>query len=161
VANRTNRTPEKDAKFFAALSAGKTVQKALSASGYKRQTVYDWRASDEEFRRQWDEATQQAVELMEAEADRRAIIGVVKPLMYQGAKVGAVREYSDTLLMFRLKALKLEKYRENVRQELTGPDGRPFLQPQHVPPSTMAEAAIILEQIRANGYSNGHTRANS
>ena len=51
--------------------------------------------------------------LLEAEADRRAVEGVVKPLFYKGQRLPVeVREYSDVLLMFRLKALRPEQYRE-------------------------------------------------
>jgi hypothetical protein len=123
---RTTRTSKKDDIFFAVLSSGKTVQEALGAVGYHRQRVYEWRSADEEFRRRWEEAVDQAVELMEAEADRRTLEGVVKPVMYQGEKVGEVREYSYTLLIFRLKALRPSVYRENIRQEITGAGGGPI-----------------------------------
>jgi hypothetical protein len=126
MANRTKRTLVKDSKFFATLAKGETVEKALRASGYKRVAVYEWRSADEEFRRRWEEAVDQAVELMEAEADRRTLEGAVKPVMYQGEKVGEVREYSYTLLIFRLKALRPSVYRENIRQEITGAGGGPI-----------------------------------
>jgi hypothetical protein len=38
------------------------------------------------------------------EAVRRAKDGYIKPVFHQGVKVGEVREYSDVLLMFMLKA---------------------------------------------------------
>jgi hypothetical protein len=123
---RTKRTSKKDDEFFALLSSGKTVQGALRATGYKRQRVYEWRTADEGFRRRWAEAIDQAVELMEAEADRRALEGVPKPIMYQGEQVGEVRGYSDVLLMFLLKALKPSVYREHIRQEITGAGGGPI-----------------------------------
>lgn len=40
-------------------------------------------------------------------------------------KVAAVREYSDTLAIFLLKAHDPERYRENSRMELTGANGGP------------------------------------
>jgi hypothetical protein len=126
MANRTKRTLKKDDKFFDALGKGNPVEKALQASGYKRVAVYEWRAKDEEFRRKWDEAIDEAVELMEAEADRRALEGVKKPIMYQGEQVGEIREYSDVLLIFRLKALRPDRYREHIRQELVGAGGDPI-----------------------------------
>jgi hypothetical protein len=39
--------------------------------------------------------------------------------------VATVKEYSDTLAIFLLKAHKPEKYRENTRMELTGANGGP------------------------------------
>jgi hypothetical protein len=154
VANRTNRTAKKDGQFFAALACGRPVREALAASGYARTQVYAWRKAEADFGVMWDDAEREAVELMEAEADRRAVQGVSKPVFYQGqpsglwldaagnpvpanAKAGDgtslavtfqpwdVREYSDTLLIFRLKALDPEKYRERTATVLTGKDGGP------------------------------------
>jgi hypothetical protein len=53
----------------------------------------------------WDDAIAEYVEKMESEADRRAIEGTNKPVFYQGEQCGVIREYSDSLLMFRLKRL--------------------------------------------------------
>ena len=51
------------------------------------------------------------IEKLEAEADRRGVKGVVKPVLYKGKVVGSIREYSDALLMLRLKALD-PRYRD-------------------------------------------------
>ena len=51
--SRTVRTVKKDRKFFGALAGGFPVQAALNASGYKRETVYNWRRDDEPFRQRW------------------------------------------------------------------------------------------------------------
>ena len=123
MANETCKTKEKDEKFFATLAKLGTVGAACQAARYSRATVYRWRKEDEEFRRRWDEADEQYVELMEHEADRRAVKGTSRPVFYKGEKVGQVREYSDTLLMFRLKAKRPGVYRENSSVELTGKDG--------------------------------------
>ncbi len=54
-------------------------------------------------------------DILEAEAFRRAVEGVEKPVgWYKGEPGGYVREYSDVLLMFQLKALRPEKCRERV-----------------------------------------------
>ena len=50
------------------------------------------------------------------EADRRAKDGVLKPVFYKGEIVGSIPQYSDNLLMFRLKALRPDKYRERFIQ---------------------------------------------
>ena len=57
-------------------------------------------------------AEQVYVEKLEAEADRRGMEGIEKPIYYKGERVDAVREYSDNLLMFRTKKLRPE-YRDN------------------------------------------------
>jgi hypothetical protein len=107
-----NRTTEKDDAFFSALSVGKPPGASALAIGYTLSAVTELRKSDADFAKRWKEADDLAVERMEAEADRRAVEGNDKPIYYQGEKCGEVREYSDTLLIFRLKARRPEVYRE-------------------------------------------------
>jgi len=78
------------------------------------------------FAAAWDEALEIATGSLELEARRRAQKGVLEPVYYKGKKVGAVRKYSDTLLIFLLKAHRPDKYRDNVRHEVTGKDGSPI-----------------------------------
>ena len=65
------------------------------AGRLSRAIVYRRRARNPEFSAKWGEAVDQAVELLEAEARRRAAVGVEEPVYYQGAVVGHVRKYSD------------------------------------------------------------------
>lgn len=120
MANRTRRTAKKDEKLFAALATGETVGVACKAAGYSRRSVYEYRNEDEEFARRWQEADDEAVELMEAEADRRATKGTLKPVFYLGVKCGEIREFSDTLLIFRLKAKRPDLYRERASIDHSG-----------------------------------------
>ena len=113
MANRITRTDKKDEKFFKALAEGAAVGTACAEAGYKRRTVYDYRAGCEEFSNRWDEAVETAVELLEVEADRRAVEGTLKPVFHRGEVCGHIRVFSDNLLMFRLKALRPQKYRDN------------------------------------------------
>ena len=62
----------------------------------------------------------EACDALEAEARRRAVEGVRKPIYCQGEICGTVREYSDTLLFFLLKGAMPEKYRDDYRAEHTG-----------------------------------------
>ena len=56
-----------------------------------------------------------AADVLEAEACRRAVEGVEKPVgWYKGEPGGYVREYSDILTIFLLKGLRPEKYRDRV-----------------------------------------------
>ena len=59
------------------------------------------------------------VEELEAEVYRRAVIGVERPITVAGERV-MVREYSDRLLMFLLKAEKPEKYRDRREVKHSG-----------------------------------------
>lgn len=124
MANHTTRTDEKDAKFLEGLAAGLPVGKACELAGYVRRTVYDWRREDEAFAQAWADADEAAVERMEAEADRRAVEGTRKPVFYQGQICGEIAEFSDTLLMFRLKGKRPDIYRERIEHGNIG--GQPF-----------------------------------
>jgi len=113
---RTIRTPEKKAKFLAALrETGGNVGRACVTAGLVRRSVYDWREADAAFAVEWDEAVEFGTEELEEEARRRAFAGVDEPVFYKGDECGYVRKYSDTLLIFLLKARKPDKYRENVK----------------------------------------------
>lgn len=114
MANRTKRTQEKDARFFNGLRAGLSVTAAAAQAPYKRRTLYEWREADDEFRAEWDAALEEGTDLLEDEALRRAMHGNDRPVFHQGEQCGVVREYSDTLTIFLLKARRPEKYRDNV-----------------------------------------------
>ncbi len=123
---RTNRTPKKQQAFLDALTLHGNVKEACEASGLPRRSVYDWRDADADFAAAWDAALDVAADTMEREAFRRAVEGVDKPVFGSlGSKmgtgeVGRIREYSDTLLIFLLKAARPEKYRERTETRHTG-----------------------------------------
>ena len=123
--SRTSRTPEKIGLFCDALAQGSSVSAACSAARIGRRTAYDWRHEDGAFAAAWDEAVEAGTDYLEDEAKRRAAQGVDEPVFYQGEQCGAVRKYSDTLLIFMLKARRPEKYRERANVELTGQGGGP------------------------------------
>ena len=58
--------------FLATLAQMANVRAACQAAGIARQTAYDRRAADEDFAALWAEAIEEAVDLLEAEAWRRA-----------------------------------------------------------------------------------------
>lgn len=116
----TELTPEKREKFLAVLRETGSVSVAAAAAVVSRATPYNWRKADEDFAAAWDEALGTYVDSLEAEADRRGVVGVERPVFYAGQKCGTVRDYSDTLLIFRLKALRPEKYRERAAIKIGG-----------------------------------------
>lgn len=67
-----------------------------------RTHAYVHKKENPEFAAAWEEAIQQAVDILEAEAWQRA------------------RKQSDVLMIFLLKAHKPEKYRENVHLHHSG-----------------------------------------
>lgn len=121
---RTIRTPKKRAAFLDALARTGNVSESATLAGIGRSAAYDWRRDDSTFAADWEAAVDEAADRMEREALRRAVEGVDEPVFYQGEEVGHVRKYSDTLLIFLLKAARPEKYRE--RQEVTGAGGSPL-----------------------------------
>ena len=113
--------------FLDTLRGTGNVQLAALNADVARQVAYRARDSSATFRADWDEALEEARELLEAEARRRAAIGIEEPVFYKGEVVGHIRKYSDNLLMFLLKAHWPEKFRENVSidQRVSGRDVGP------------------------------------
>jgi hypothetical protein len=106
--------------FLTALAELGTRVAAADAAGVHRTVLYTrtW-AEDEAFQRALQVAERLAADRLEAEAYRRAVHGVERPAgWYRGKPGGMVREYSDNLLMFKLKGALPEKYAE--RLELKG-----------------------------------------
>jgi hypothetical protein len=128
---RTRRTrkkggPDWKPKFLEALRETGLVKDACAAAAVGRSTVYEARQQDEDFALAWHDIEEETTERMEREAIRRAADGVERPVHYKGERVDSVTEYSDTLLIFMLKARRPEVYRETTRHEHTGPDGGPI-----------------------------------
>ncbi len=120
MANVTSRTSKKDERFFKALAGQGFITKACEVAGYRRASVYEWRDADAFFGARWKDAQEEYKEKLEREADRRAVEGDKKAVWYQGRKVGEVRDYSDSLLMFRLKALDPDRYKDRAEHSHKG-----------------------------------------
>lgn len=119
----TNSTAQKTEAFLEALSETASVVKACEISGLSRRTAYNWRDADTDFAAQWDAALTLGTDALEDEAVRRAREGTDKPVFYKGEICGHIREFSDTLLIFMLKARRPEKFRESAAQAPVNPDG--------------------------------------
>jgi len=125
VANKTKRSAKRVKIILDALRDGSRVEDAAAAAGVGRTTLHDWRRDDEDLEKEVQAAMKEGCEALEDEALRRAVHGTKKPVGFHLGEHGGtfVDEYSDTLLMFILKARNPEKYRENVKLEHTGPGG--------------------------------------
>jgi hypothetical protein len=106
--------------FLAELAQSGVVAYAAKAADVGRTAIYNRRVDDPEFARKWDEAIDVAVGELEMEARRRALDGVEEPVYQGGREVGSIRKYSDTLLIFILKAAKPQTYRDNLKIEHAG-----------------------------------------
>lgn len=122
---RKNKKPDQE-NVLAAFEECGNVSKACKKAKVPRRTFYAWLQEDEKFKEKFEAASIIAVGVLEDEAKRRALEGVLEPVYYKGEKVGSVRKYSDTLLIVLLKGHAPEKYRERVSTELTGKDGKPI-----------------------------------
>jgi hypothetical protein len=117
VRRRSKRTPEQDEVFFRLVSQGWSQTRAAEKAGYTVEGVRNWRLREEDFRKRYEEAYECGTNAFEDEVRRRGYAGVNRPVFHKGEVVGHIREYSDSLLMFLLKARKPEVYRENFSIE--------------------------------------------
>jgi hypothetical protein len=110
--------------FLKTLAETAVFASACKVAQVDPRTARRHRRKDPDFAERWDEALELALDLMELEARRRALHGTERPV-YQGGKlVGTIREYSDTLMIFLLKAYRPERFRERyeVRPTPSGDD---------------------------------------
>lgn len=107
--------PKKRA-FLSAYRESCNVRLASELAEVSRSSVYRWRDEDPEFADAFELAKADAGDLLKAEAWRRAVDGVEKPVgFYTGEHGGTyVREVSDTLLIFMLKGAPPEKYHDRL-----------------------------------------------
>lgn len=111
--------PKKRA-FLAAYAKCGTIRKSAKIAKIDRTTHYAWMNDDLQYAHEFEEAKEDFIETLEEEADRRGSEGVEEIVFNkEGEQVGVKVKYSDTLLIFRLKALRPEVYRE--RHEYTTP----------------------------------------
>ena len=108
---RLHRTPKHRAKFLEALRNTANVSASCQIARLPRSCVYDWRAADPEFAADWAAAVELGCDALEDEAVRRGCEGHLKPVFHRGKEVGAIREYSDVLQIFMLKARRPARFR--------------------------------------------------
>ena len=105
--------------FLERLKATGNITLAARGAGVTRQDAYRTHNRNKKFRRLWEEAFDEAVDLLDGEARRRAT-GIKRDVWYAGEVVGTENVYSDTLLMFLLRAHRPRLYRDNVQVEHSG-----------------------------------------
>ena len=119
----TNKwTAPKRRAFLMKLAETGNVSEAARASKVSRSHAYALKMADVAFAAAWTDALESATDVLEAEARHRAVEGVEQPHFHQGQVTGHVRKYSDSLLMFLLKAHRPEKYRDRSVDAKGAPD---------------------------------------
>jgi hypothetical protein len=98
--------------FLTALAETGNYKESAKLAGVSRMTAWRHKTSDPDFAQQCADAEQEAADLLEKEAWRRATEGTDEPVFYKGDKCGTIKRYSDNLLMFLLRGTRPEKYRE-------------------------------------------------
>lgn len=135
--------------FLDALSKVPNVSAAASAAGVSRPVVYEHRNADSEFAAAWDDALEQSTDELVGECYRRARHGCEKPVFHQGEQCGTVREYSDTLAIFLLKAHRRSVYGDKQAVEHTGANGGPI--------ELLDAIDRIYGSVRPDSEGTGHT----
>ena len=142
------RHPKKRA-FLAAMANTASVSRAAEIARMDRDNHYLWLKKDPDYAAAFEIAKMRGVDVLEAEAVRRAHEGVTKPIFHGGKRAidvvqnpdgsikrdetgkpigipAAVREYSDTLLIFLLKGRNPAVFGDRVKQEHSGSEGKPI-----------------------------------
>ncbi|SRR6266567_1379143 len=104
-------TQDKQAAFLVAFAQTAIVLSSAQEAGISRQTVYAWLEHDEPFSLAFNQAKEDARDVLRAEIYRRAHDGWDEPVWGPTALKGIVRKYSDTLLIFHAKAM-MPEYRD-------------------------------------------------
>ena len=108
------RSHLKKRAFLAAYRELGNVRLACQAAQIGRSSHYRWQA-EPDYAEEFEQAKEDAVDVLEAEARRRAVDGWEEPVgWYKGQAGGTVRRYSDVLLIFLLKGAAPDKYRDRV-----------------------------------------------
>lgn len=117
----SKKTAARTRAVLEALEAGATYAEAAKSGGISYQTLRQWRAKDQRFDQACMLSIEAGTDLIEAEARRRAVDGVAKPVgFHQGRHTGLfVRDYSDQLLVLLLKARRPELYRDSQTKQIS------------------------------------------
>jgi hypothetical protein len=99
---------------FAACGSIKKTARALQTD---HKLHYYWLAHDPTYLDAFDAAKHLATQTLADEAVRRGRDGLKRAVYYKGQIVGYEREYSDTLLIFLLKAWQPEIYGDKTKHD--------------------------------------------
>lgn len=120
---------EREDEFFRLLQAGCSVRQAAAAVAIPFSQLYQQRRGDEAFAKRWDNAKRVKVEHLVAEAERRAMRG------------------SDKLLIFLLQSADPARFRHNASIDVTNSDGSLRADPADM--DAASRTAMLLATARA------------
>lgn len=106
----------KQRALLAAYAECATINGAVAAAQCHRTLHYHWLRTDPDYVEAFAVAHEMAIAAHEDEASRRAM-GWDETHYTKDGEAYTVRKYSDTMLIFRLKALRPDIYREVSRRD--------------------------------------------
>ena len=159
--------------FLRRIAQGDGITEAAEALGICRSTHNKWLKEDPTYKARYDEAIDEKVDRLEAIADHRATVGRLRKRFHKDEPIidpATGEQYveyepSDNLLMFRLKALRPEVYRESVTMiQATGISIQQVAldvgaMGQTVPPPGRAMLRQLVEESEKSAGSNGNGHA--
>ncbi len=114
-------TPIKKTKqdiFLEEFAKHGNVTMAARAAHVERKTVYRWKEKSDTFLYRYNQAFEEAKDNIRHEIYRRGYEGWEEAQFSAGKRMGTIRKYSDTLLIFQAKAL-MPEYREKQSLDIT------------------------------------------
>lgn len=117
-------TPTQKEQFILELRASGLEAKSANTAGATMAQLRREYEDDPAFQEEAEDAIALRADDYEAEAVRRAVDGVDKPVFYKGEEVGTSKEYSDSLLSKILTARIPKAYGD--KKQITGPDNGPL-----------------------------------
>lgn len=121
---------EREDEFFRLLKAGCRVREAAAAVALNYSNLYRKRRNDEAFAKRWEDATRIRVENLVAEAERRAMRG------------------SDKLLIFLLQSFDPARFRHQQSIDVTNSDGSLRADPENTDTAARMETLLLTARLR-------------
>ncbi len=154
-------TPKLKALFLRVLEDTASPKQAAQACGISRGLAFEYRAKDPDFKLQWEQAVEVAMDALLDEAYRRAAIGVEEPVIYQGQvstvvdkatgeeRPLTVRKHSDRLLEVLLKFRYGDQMADRLRVKVdsSGLDAQALLS---MSTEERAQLVTLLSKYQAN-----------
>jgi len=118
---RQLKKTDRQIAFLAAWERFGTMSAACRETDVPRSLLYNTWLKEPTFAELAEGVKDRIADSLEQEAIRRGRDGWLEPVFYKGDEVGEIRKFSDLLVIFMLKALRPDKYRErtNVQHEGT------------------------------------------
>jgi hypothetical protein len=104
--------------FLASFAKKANVLLAAKAAKVARNTIYEWLEKDADFSFAYNQAKEDAKDIIRAEIYRRGKEGWNESVYESGVLTKTVRKYSDTLLIFHAKAM-MPEYRDKSQVDVT------------------------------------------